>query len=156
MKRTYELAGSVALALVAWAYAGAPGRSEPIASSDVRVIDGNTVQFRRTGANIRLVGFAAPMADAPRCEREAELGERATRRLQALLRLMPLDYEPVPCACPPGTEGSFTCEFGRLCGTLKAGGRDVGLILIAERLAVPFRCGQTRCLRTPQPWCKGG
>jgi hypothetical protein len=42
---------------------------------------------------------------------------------------------------------------GRTCGTLKAKGRDVGEILIAEKLAVPFVCGEYRCPRTPRPWC---
>lgn len=32
-------------------------------------------------------------------------------------------------------------------------GRDVGDILIAEGLAVPFVCGPTRCPKKPHPWC---
>jgi hypothetical protein len=26
--------------------------------------------------------------------------------------------------------------------------------LIAEGLAVPFQCGETRCPKTPRPWCE--
>jgi len=35
----------------------------------------------------------------------------------------------------------------------KASGRDVGVILIEEGLAVPFKCGATSCPKTPKPWC---
>ena len=34
-------------------------------------------------------------------------------------------------------------------------GRDVGDILIEEKLAAPFRCGAVRCPATPRPWCVG-
>lgn len=44
------------------------------------------------------------------------------------------------CSCPPGTEGTRACNFGRLCGRLRADGRDVGDILIAEGLAEPYTC----------------
>jgi hypothetical protein len=42
---------------------------------------------------------------------------------------------------------------GRDCGTLKSNGRDVGAILIEEKLAAPFICGATSCPKTPRPWC---
>jgi micrococcal nuclease len=38
--------------------------------------------------------------------------------------------------------------------TLKSNGRDVGAILIEEKLVVPFICGATSCLKTPRPWCE--
>ena len=47
----------------------------------------------------------------------------------------------------------WLCNYGRECGTLKAGSHEVGAILIAEGLAVPFVCGKTRCPATPRPWC---
>jgi hypothetical protein len=62
-----------------------------------------------------------------------------------------LDFESIPCSCPPVAEGTPTCNYGRRCGTLKEDGRDVGEILMAEGLAVPFKCGPTRCLATPRP-----
>jgi hypothetical protein len=37
---------------------------------------------------------------------------------------------------------------------LKANGRDVGSILIAEGLAVPFHCRGTGCPPTSRPWCQ--
>jgi hypothetical protein len=48
----------------------------------------------------------------------------------------------------------FACNHGRACGTLRSNGRDVGAILIAEGLAVPFVCGATSCPKTPRPWCQ--
>jgi micrococcal nuclease len=65
-----------------------------------------------------------------------------------------LDFEFVPCACSPGTEETPACNYGRRCGMLKANGRDLGAILIEERLAVPFVCSGTRCPKTPRPWCE--
>lgn len=53
----------------------------------------------------------------------------------------------------PGTEGTSLCNYGRSCGTLRAGGRDVGSILKDEGLAVAFVCGRTSCPPTPRPWC---
>jgi hypothetical protein len=41
----------------------------------------------------------------------------------------------VVCACRAGQEGTRNCNYGRLCGALSIGGRDVGGILISEGLA---------------------
>ncbi len=78
------------------------------------------------------------------CESERALGDKATTRLRDLVRSSTLDFEFVACSCPPGTEGTRACNYGRRCGPLKANGRDVAAILISENLAVPI-CGQTRC-----------
>ena len=122
-------------------------------SDVVRVIDGDTIRIGHQKPDIRLVGFNAPETRRAQCETERHLGDRATARLRDLVRSSKLDFEFVPCSCPPGTEGTSACNFGRRCGTLKANGQDVGLILIRENLAVPFVCGQTRCPPTPKPWC---
>jgi hypothetical protein len=58
----------------------------------------------------------------------------------------------VVCACRPGLEGTQNCNFGRLCGSLSIGGRDVGSILIGEGLAHPYVCGTTSCPQR-RPWC---
>jgi endonuclease YncB( thermonuclease family) len=118
------------------------------------VVDGNTVRVHQKRPDVRLVGFNAPETRRAACEAERELGAKATRRLRELVRASNLDFEFVPCACQPGMEGTQMCNYGRRCGTLKANGRDVGAILIAEGLAVPFLCGATRCPRTPRPWCE--
>jgi len=128
--------------------------AEPINPTDVRVIDGDTIRVYQKQPNVRLVGFNAPETRRAACEPEHELGAKATRRLRDLVRDGNLDFEFVACSCPPGTEGTSACNYGRRCGTLKANGRDVGTILIAEGLAVPFQCGDTRCPKTPRPWCE--
>jgi len=121
--------------------------------NDIRVIDGDTIRVYHQQPNVRLVGFNAPETRKAQCEPERELGARATRRLRDLIRDGNLDFEFVACSCPPGSEGTQACNYGRRCGTLKANGRDVGGILIAEDLAVQFQCGPTHCSKTPRPWC---
>ena len=99
----------------------------------------------RQRPDVRLVGFNAPETRRAQCAPEQELGGKATRRLRDFIRAGNLDFEYVACACRPGTEGTPVCNYGRRCGLLKAGGRDVAAILIEENLAVPFRCGKTSC-----------
>jgi endonuclease YncB( thermonuclease family) len=130
-----------------------PASAEPIDSDDVRVKDGDTIIVYHELPEVRLVGFNAPETERAECEVERELGAKATRRLLDLVRAGGLDFEYVKCSCPPGTHGTFFCNYNRDCGTLKSHGRDVGAILIEEGLAVPFVCGGTRCPPTPQPWC---
>lgn len=142
------------LAVVTVSLCAHAARSAPITPDDVRVIDGDTIRIGHQKPDVRLVGFNAPETRRAICEAERELGDKATRRLRDLVRSSKLDFEFVACACSPGTEGKFVCNYGRRCGTLKADGRDVGAILISENLAVPFVCGQTRCPPTPKPWCK--
>jgi endonuclease YncB( thermonuclease family) len=134
----------------------APAIAEPIAPDDLRVIDGDTIRVFHQQPNVRLVGFNAPETRRAECEAEQVLGARATRRLRELVRAGDLDFEYVACSCPARTQGTFGCNYGRDCGTLKVGGRDVGAILIEEGLATPFVCGPTRCPRTPRPssWCQ--
>jgi endonuclease YncB( thermonuclease family) len=127
--------------------------AEPIDPSDIRVIDGDTIRVYHQQPNVRLVGFNAPETRHAECPAEFELGSRATRRLRDLIRGGNLDFIYVRCSCPPATQGTFACNYGRDCGTLKSNGRDVGAILIEEGLAVPFVCGATHCPKTPRPWC---
>jgi endonuclease YncB( thermonuclease family) len=129
--------------------------ASPIDSEDIRVIDGDTIRVYQKQPNVRLVGFNAPETRGVACQAERELGAKATRRVRDLVRDGNLDFQFVACSCPPGTEGTPVCNYGRRCGTLKANGSDVGAILIAEGLAVPFQCGETRCPKTPRPWCEG-
>jgi endonuclease YncB( thermonuclease family) len=130
-----------------------PLSAEPIDSADIRVIDGDTIRVHHKQPNLRLVGFNAPETRRAACETERDLGAKATRRLRDIVRAGNLDFEYVACSCPPGTQGTLACNYGRDCGTLKSQGRDVGAILIEEGLAVPFVCGGTRCPKTPRPWC---
>jgi endonuclease YncB( thermonuclease family) len=127
--------------------------AEPIGSSDVRIIDGDTIRVYHKHPNVRLVGFNAPETRRAACEAEGELGTKATRRLRELVRRGNLEFQYVVCSCPEGAQGTPACNHGRDCGTLKSNGRDVGTILIEEGLAVPFLCGSTHCPKTPRPWC---
>jgi endonuclease YncB( thermonuclease family) len=116
------------------------------------VIDGDTVRVQ--GETFRLVGFDTPeTGERARCAYESDLGDRATQRLRDLIgSATSIALTPVPCACRPGTHGTSQCNYGRSCAMLRADGRDVGGILIAERLARPYSCGTTGCPRRGQ-WC---
>lgn len=128
-----------------------PDPRPSVPSSPIEVIDGDTV--RQQGITYRLVGLDTPeRGDRARCDYERNQAEAATRRLRALISSGRADLTRVACACRPGTEGSKNCNFGRLCGTLTVGGRDVGQILISEGLARAFLCSGTSCPKR-QPWC---
>ena len=124
-----------------------------ILPTDIHVIDGDTIRLLDRRPDVRLVGFNAPETIRTRCPAETALGEKAKQRLREIVSGGNLQFEFVTCACPPGTEGTDACNFGRRCGVLKSSGRDVGATLMAEGLAVPFVCGATSCPVTPRPWC---
>jgi endonuclease YncB( thermonuclease family) len=131
-----------------------PANAERIDPADIWVLDGDTIQVFRQRPNVRLVGFNAPEIHNTACQAEADLGAKATRRLRELVRAGGLEFEYVRCSCPEFTQGTFACNYGRSCGTLRSNGRDVGTTLIVEGLAVPFVCGVTHCPATPRPWCR--
>jgi endonuclease YncB( thermonuclease family) len=124
-----------------------------VPSSPIEVIDGDTV--RHAGSTYRLVGFDTPeRGDRAQCDYERGQAEAATRRLSKLISSGGADLKRVACACRAGTEGTKNCNYGRLCGSLTVGGRDVGQILIGEGLAHPYVCSGTSCPKR-QPWCDG-
>lgn len=127
--------------------------AEPISADRIQVSDGDTISAYHYPPSVRLVGFNAPEIGRARCESERALGVKARNRLADLVGTAQLDFEYVACACTQGSEGTESCNYGRDCGILKANGTDVGEILIAEGLAVPFKCGASRCPKTPRPWC---
>ena len=67
--------------------------SAPIASDEIRVIDGDTVRIGHQRPDVRLVGFKAPETRRAICEAERELGDKATRRLRDLVQSSKLDFE---------------------------------------------------------------
>ena len=117
------------------------------------VTDGDTIRVNGEASGTRLVGFNTPETFTPQCDRERELGNRASARLAEIVSKSSLQLTKVRCSCAPGTEGTGRCNYGRSCGILRADGRDVGEILISEGLAVPFICGASGCPPTPRPWC---
>jgi endonuclease YncB( thermonuclease family) len=144
--RSYLIAGVLALiALQPFAHAS------PIEPGAIEIVDGDTIRAR--GDVYRLVGFDTPESGLQaRCEAERALAARATFRLRQLVAGGGLRLERVPCACRKGTEGTQRCNYGRLCGVLRAGGRDVAAIMIGEGLAREYICSGTRCPRR-QSWC---
>jgi endonuclease YncB( thermonuclease family) len=126
---------------------------EPISMSaaSISVVDGDTIRSNRQV--YRIVGFDTPEAGSrARCERERKLAGTATNRLRQLVATGHTNLEPVPCSCPPGTEGTRECNYGRLCALLRANGQDVGAILISEGLARPYVCNPNGCPKR-QSWC---
>ena len=117
----------------------------------ITIIDGDTIRFQ--GRPIRLVGFNAPeTGQRARCARERELGERATAELRTLVAGGGIVLRMVPCACPPGTEGTQTCNFRQVVRLLARAGPRRGTYASLERLAKPFHCGQHSC-PPMQGWC---
>jgi endonuclease YncB( thermonuclease family) len=117
----------------------------------IRVIEGDTIVA--DGRTVHLSGFVTPDAQGARCASEKALGQKALRRVRELIQAGGLDYSPVACSCPSNILGRLMCRFARSCGVLKAHGRDIGEILIAEGLAAPFVCEDQECSKAPRPWC---
>ena len=126
-------------------------KAEPIPSGAIQVIDGDTISAR--GQTVRLVGFDTPEPEnLARCEAERTLAAKATAKLRQLVAGGGLDLSLVRCSCSTGTEGTQACNYGRACGILKAAGKDVAGLLIADGLAKPFHCSRNRC-PSREPWC---
>lgn len=90
------------------------------------VVDGDTIWYR--GAKIRIADIDTPEVSRPRCPREAELGRKATIRLQSLLSEAPFRLEPAP-------SGRQHDRFGRELKVLKRGNASIGALLVREGLA---------------------
>jgi endonuclease YncB( thermonuclease family) len=126
-------------------------RPTPKIAGPIEVIDGDTVRMNSTV--YRLTGFDTPeRGDKAQCDDERRRAEAATARVRTLLSSGNARLERVACACRPGQEGTQNCNYGRLCGSLTIGGRDVGQILIGEGLAHPYVCGATSCPKR-RTWC---
>jgi endonuclease YncB( thermonuclease family) len=107
-----------------------------LAPWSLRVIDGDTFDYG--GERIRIAGIDAPEMRSPRCAYEAELGERATRRLGQLLRAGQFELLPI---------GRDADVHGRKLRDVTRNGKSIGDVLIAEGLARPYGAGR-------RAWCK--
>ena len=99
------------------------------------VVDGDT--FWLAGEKYRIADIDTPETHPPRCEIEAQLGGRATERLQALLNEGPFSLE---------SGDRETDRYGRNLRIVSRDGQSIGAILVAEGLARPWE-GSRR------PWC---
>jgi micrococcal nuclease len=101
--------------------------ADSIERKQIVVVDGDTVRI--DGIRTRLCCFDTPEIKDVRCDAERERGEKARARLQAILDANEsIDVERL----------KRRDRWNRPLAKLRAGGRDVGEILIAESLAVPY------------------
>lgn len=116
--------------------AGAAGRGQRLSPAFVRIIDGDTFDYG--GTRVRVADIDAPETHPPRCAYEAELGERATMRMHALLVAGPFELRPIA--------GRDEDRYGRKLRVVMRGGRSLGDRLVAEGLARTWTGHR-------QPWC---
>jgi len=100
------------------------------------VVDGDTVWM--DGIKIRVADIDAPETHPPRCEQEADLGNRATLRLQELLNAGPVETASI------GNRDED--KYGRKLRVLVRSGQSLGNILVSEGLARTWDGGR-------HPWC---
>jgi micrococcal nuclease len=89
------------------------------------VIDGDTFRYR--GTTIRIADIDTPEVFSYACPSEREAGERATRRLHALLNAGPFALE--------GYGGRDEDRYGRKLRVVTRDGQSLGMVLVAEGLA---------------------
>ena len=88
------------------------------------VVDGATFWFR--GEKVRIADIDTPEVRKPGCSREAELGDRATDRLIALLNAGPFTLR--------STNSEYD-QYGRRLLMVTRGGNSLGAVLVREGLA---------------------
>ena len=99
------------------------------------VVDGDTLWV--AGEKIRIADIDAPETHPPRCAREADLGRRATLRLQSLVNAGPFDLAVM---------GRDTDRYGRKLRVLVRRGQSLGDRLVGEGLARTWTGRR-------EPWC---
>lgn len=109
-----------------------------IRAADIRVIDGDTIEWQ--GTNYRLLGFDTPETLQADCESERAMGDAASSMLHSLI----LGADHIKIQVQSGTD-----KYGRGIARLLVGGEDVGERLISQGLARPYDGGKR------QPWCDG-
>ena len=99
------------------------------------VVDGDT--FWIGGTKIRIADIDTPETHPPRCASEADLGGRATLRLQALLNAGPVTL---------AATDRDADRYGRKLRVVERNGKSLGGMLVAEGLARPWTGRR-------MPWC---
>lgn len=92
------------------------------------IIHGGTIALG--SERVRILNIDAPETRSARCEAELVAGLKAKERLAALLRVGTIEVE---------RQGED--RYGRTLARVSTGGRDVGEVLVRERLALPWRDG---------------
>ncbi|MEL4069567.1 thermonuclease family protein [Ochrobactrum sp. GPK 3] len=110
-----------------------------LATSAPQAIDGDT--FIIGSEHVRIANIDAPETRKAKCDAERRLGQVAKRRLQELLSSPGFEMER-----GDPKSGRVKDKYGRTLATIYVDGADVGLILIDEELARPWRGKR-------EPWC---
>ena len=110
-------------------------QTQKVQRQDITVIDGDTITWKTV--RVRLMGFDTPELSG-RCNLERRLAQDAKGKLHSHLAAA-TDIELVSRAEQD--------RYGRLLAWLMIDGRDVGRVLISERLARPYESGQRMA------WC---
>ena len=110
-------------------------QTQKVQRQDITVIDGDTITWKTV--RVRLMGFDTPELSG-RCNLERRLAQDAKGKLHSLLAAA-TDIELVRRADRD--------QYGRLLAWLMIDDRDVGRVLISDRLARPYDGGQRMA------WC---
>lgn len=100
------------------------------------MVDGDTIWM--DGVKIRVADIDAPETHPPRCEREADLGRRATERLLELVNAGPFETRTF--------DGRDADRYGRKLRMLLRDGHSLGDQLVREGLARTWSGRR-------EPWC---
>ena len=128
--------------------------AESLAGDRITIIDGDTVAlpcarpFRGCAERVRIFNIDAPETFRPHCEAERAAGYAAKVRLAQLIRGNIVTIS----RCEPST-GRCTDRSGRTLASLAIPAGDIGQILIAERLALPWVPGKEARLGRITHWC---
>ncbi|MHC1548807.1 thermonuclease family protein [Phyllobacterium sp. K27] len=133
-----------------------PALCETYAGDRIVIIDGDTIALPCNPANgykrgcaekIRLLDIDAPETSKPSCEKELTTGLAAKERLRELVEKETIAVER------SGRKDQYRRSLARL---KFEDGSDIGSILIAENLALPYRAGAAAKLSRTQHWCAQG
>lgn len=118
--------------------------TETVPAGTLIVVDGDTVKIGRQ--RLRLTAIDAPEIEHARCRTERRAGERAKARVVELLAAEPATIRY------SGRDDRYRRPLVDL--SVPAG--DLGAILMAEGLALPYRGGRAAWSERAAHWCGSG